>query len=200
MTLFFRSIKPGTTSHKDSPLRSVFGIDSSGSNIVIPIDFVVFDTDGFNSQLPANVKGEDIVQLGSGAISSIPTNLNINLVPGSSISPAVKIKNEGKINFAVSFQPILKSDTLLQNESIEFVDSSVGNTFFKGTLLDTTPFLGQPFLESTSVEAFVVLQSGFGLSEKHVGSMVMIPRINKCLGMFIGFANGNALVFPAFNI
>jgi hypothetical protein len=80
MTLYFRETKPGTTSHKDSPLLSVFGEDKNG-DIIIPIDFVVFDDDGFNPQLPSLVTGEEITLNGGGPIGVIPS-LSINLIPG----------------------------------------------------------------------------------------------------------------------
>jgi hypothetical protein len=180
-----------------SPSRSVYGINSSGE-IIVPIDFVVLTlTSGnfykFDDQLPSQLTGATVRLNGASVIGSITETENPNSI---SVDPVVKLTNNG-INFSI-IPAISSGDILFPNESIIFTNSS--GTISGGTLTNPLAQSGLSYLDGNfMVDAFLVNFPSFP-SSIDIGSMVILPRLGKSLGMLLGPSLGSPIVYPAYNI
>jgi hypothetical protein len=181
-----------------SPSRSVYGL--SGGDIIVPIDFVVLTlTSGslstFDPLLPSQLTGADIRLNGASVIGQVqPTS---NPSPIGSVDPVVRVSNSSAISFP-SVTPISTTDVLLPNEPIMFTNNL--GKILGGNLIDTTPQSGLPYLDGTfTVDAFRVSFTS-GISNTDIGSMVIVNRLGKSLGMLLGYSSGTPIVYPAYNI
>jgi hypothetical protein len=191
---FFRNV---SSAANRSPDRSIYGVNSSGE-IIAPIDLCVLEiTSGsiinFIPNLPAKLAGVDIILSGGSPIGSILPTANPS--PVGSVDPIVRLNNLNTINFPATTS-ISQGDVLLPGEIINFVTS--GGAISGGKLMNAIPDVGLPYLNGLfSVDAF---QATFTNSpgSRDIGSMVMVPRLNKSLGMLLGFSLGSSIIFPAF--
>jgi hypothetical protein len=181
-----------------SPSRSIYGL--SGGDIIVPIDFVVLTlTSGslsaFDPLLPSQLTGADIRLNGASVVGQVhPTS---NPSPISSVDPIVRVSNSSAISFP-SVTPTSTTDVLLPNEPIMFTNNL--GRILGGNLIDTTPQSGLPYLDgSFTVEAFRVSLTS-GISNTDIGSMVIVSRLGKSLGMLLGYSSGTPIVYPAYNI
>jgi hypothetical protein len=192
---FFRD--PSGTINR-SPSRSIYGL--SGNDIIIPIDFVVLElTSGsisnFDPLLPSQLTGADIRLNGASIIGKIQQTNNPS--PIGSVDPVVKVSNTIPISFS-PVAPISITDALFPNEAIIFTSNS--GLIMSGNLIDITPKIGLSYLDGTfTVDAFQVIFSN-SPSNTDIGSMVILPRLGKSLGMLLGFSSGTSIVYPAYNI
>jgi hypothetical protein len=172
----------------------------SGADIIVPIDFVVLELSSgnipnFNRLLPSQLTGADIRLNGASVIGQVKQTNNPS--PLGSVDPVVRVSNSIPISF-LPFVPISATDVLSQNETVIFTNNS--GLIMSGSLTDITPTTGLSYLDGNfTVDAFQVSFSS-SPSNTDIGSMVILPRLGKSLGMLLGFSNGTPIVYPAYNI
>jgi hypothetical protein len=181
-----------------SPLRSVYGVNSS-NEIIIPIDLcILVATAGNMSQpdlgLPTRLSSSvTFSPQGGSPIGTLIVPVNLPSAV-KDVDPIVKLKNLGTISFT-PIKPALLSE-LLPNEQIIVITSN--QRIISGQLINNQVSSGLVYLTGlNTVEAFKISVNG-NLNLSEIGSMVMVPRLNKSLGMYLGFSSGTSIVYPAF--
>jgi hypothetical protein len=182
-----------------SPSRSIYGLDhNDNTKLIAPIDLVVLTISGGNfprifPNLPPRLTTAEIRVDGGPVIGEVLSTLALSTV---NVYPVVKLKKK-EIEFTNQL-PISSNEILVLGEEIFFVNNR--GQIIGGKLNSTIPELGRTYLDgSFTVDAFSV---SFSISPNSSdnGSMVIVKRLNKSLGMLLGFSNSTLLVFPAFNI